>query len=85
MPLSWYPRLVYATPGERANWELIGEGQGIRWELLDEDISIEGLLAGRSSGESRRSLERWLAARKAGHSVALHALRRAEAEHCNEE
>lgn len=85
VPLSWYPRLVHATPEERAHWELIGDGQGFRWELLDEDISVEGLLAGRPSGESRRSLRRWLAAKKAGHSVALHELRRAETEHCSEE
>ena len=52
VPLSWYPRLVHATMEERAKWELIGDGQGLRWEDLDEDISVEGLLSGRPSGES---------------------------------
>ena len=53
VPLSWYPRLVHATPEERGHWELIGGGQGIHWPALDEDISVEMLLAGRKSGESR--------------------------------
>ena len=65
VPLSWYPRLVDATPRELSNWELIGGGQGIHWPYLDEDISIEGLLAGRKSGESPASLKQWLAARRA--------------------
>jgi len=71
VPLAWYPRLVHATQGERDAWELIGEGQGIRWEALDEDLSVEGLIAGRPSGESQRSLKRWLEARRAGRNVAL--------------
>lgn len=64
VPLAWYPRLVHATPAERRNWRLIGVGQGIHWPDLDEDISIEGLLAGRPSRESQASLKRWLAARQ---------------------
>lgn len=63
VPLAWFPRLVHATPQERANWQLIGKGQGIHWEDLDEDIHIEGLLAGRRSGESQKSLKRWLESR----------------------
>ena len=74
VPLAWYPRLVHATQGERDNWELIGDGQGIRWPDLDEDLRIEGLIAGRPSGESQRSLDRWQNAKRAGHSVALHDL-----------
>ena len=66
VPLAWYPRLVHATPAERLNWRLIGVGQGIHWPDLDEDISVEGLLAGRPSGESQESLKRWLEARQAG-------------------
>jgi hypothetical protein len=66
IPLAWYPRLVEATPQELSNWELIGGGQGIHWPNLDEDISIEGLLAGRKSGESRNSIKQWLGARRAG-------------------
>ena len=48
VPLAWYPRLVHATQDERNNWELIGNGQGIRWPDLDEDLSVEGFIAGRS-------------------------------------
>lgn len=64
VPLAWHPRLVHATPAERRNWRLIGVGLGIHWPDLDEDISVEGLLAGRPSGESQESLKRWLEARK---------------------
>lgn len=64
VPLEWYPRLVHATPDERAKWKLIGRGHGIHWEDLDEDISVEGILAGRPSGESQTSFKKWLAERK---------------------
>jgi hypothetical protein len=64
-PLGWFPRLEYATAGERAKWRLIGKGQGIHWDDLDEDISVEGLLAGKASGESQASFKRWLEGRKA--------------------
>ncbi len=63
-PLAWFPRLEYADSEERANWRLMGKGEGIHWEDLDEDISIDGLLAGRPSGESQDSLKRWLEGRK---------------------
>ena len=53
------------------NWELIGEGQGIRWPDLDEDLSVEGLIAGRPSGESQKSFKRWLEAKRSGRSVLL--------------
>ena len=75
VPLAWYPRLVHGTQEERDNWELIGNGQGIRWPDLDEDISVEGLIAGRPSGESQRSFKRWLAAKQSGGSVLLYELR----------
>ena len=65
VPLVWYPRLVHGTMEERNNWELIGDGEGIHWEEIDEDLSVEGLLAGRPSGESQRSFKRWLENRKA--------------------
>ncbi|OHB76545.1 MAG: hypothetical protein A2Z34_08215 [Planctomycetes bacterium RBG_16_59_8] len=64
VPLAWYPRLLYGTEAERAKWRLIGDGRGIHWPNLDEDISIEGLVAGRSSGESQSSLAKWLQRRK---------------------
>lgn len=60
IPLAWYPRLLHALPEERRKWRLIGRGEGIRWENLDEDISVEGLLAGRPSGESQQSLQKWM-------------------------
>ena len=64
VPLAWYPRLFHGSQQERENWELIGDGEGIHWPDLDEDISVEGLILGRRSGESQRSLQRWLDARK---------------------
>jgi hypothetical protein len=64
VPLAWYPRLFYATEEERQNWVLLGDGYAIEWPDLDEHIGIEGLLAGRSSGESARSLQRWLDSRR---------------------
>ncbi len=78
VPLAWYPRLIHATQKERDNWELIGNGQGIRWPDLDEDISTAGLIAGRPSGESQRSFKRWLEAKREGRSVALVDLQSAE-------
>ncbi len=60
VPLEWFPRLVHATPEERNNWRLIGRGHGIHWEDIDEDISVEGLLAGKTSGESQASFKKWL-------------------------
>jgi hypothetical protein len=65
VPLSWYPRLTHGTMAERANWRLIGRGEGIHWPDLDEDISVAGLLAGHRSGETSSSLRRWLATRRA--------------------
>ncbi len=64
VPLAWYPRLAHALPEERGHWRLIGRGEGIHWPDLDEDISVENLLAGRPSGESQRSLKRWLERRR---------------------
>jgi hypothetical protein len=63
VPLSWYPRLLRASHQERQNWQLLGNGYAIEWVDLDEHIGIEGLLAGKQSGESLHSFERWLAAR----------------------
>jgi len=63
VPLAWYPRLIHGTPEERGRFRFIGGGEGIHWPDLDEDISIEGIVAGRPSGESQRSLQRWLKSR----------------------
>ncbi len=59
IPITDFPRLDYATDEERRDFRLIGGGTGIHWPRLDEDISLESLLAGRASGESAASLERW--------------------------
>ena len=44
VPLAWFPRLLKATPKQRAEWEFLGRGMGIHWEAIDEDISIASLL-----------------------------------------
>jgi Protein of unknown function (DUF2442) len=46
VPLVWSWRLSEATPEQRANFEIIGNGAGIRWPEIDEDISAEGMLQG---------------------------------------
>lgn len=45
-PLVWFPRLSQANEEQRNNWELLGDGEGIHWPDIDEDLSINGLLAG---------------------------------------
>jgi Protein of unknown function (DUF2442) len=60
VPLAWYPRLVHGRSKERNGWRLIARGRGIHWPDLDEDISVENLLAGKPSGESAASFKRWL-------------------------
>lgn len=54
VPLAWFSRLLQGTPEERSQWELIGRGEGIHWPGLDEDISVVGLLAGRSDQTRKR-------------------------------
>ncbi len=66
VPLAWYPRLLHGTKAEREKYELIGDGEGIHWPELDEDLSVEGLLAGRRSAESAASLAKWMAKRGRG-------------------
>src|SRR5258708_10228585 len=63
LPLDWYPRLSHGTPAERNNWRLVGDGVGIHWPDLDEDLSVEGFLAGWKSRETPRSIKKWLAQR----------------------
>lgn len=63
VPLQWYPRLLKGTRGERSNWRILGAGYAIEWPKLDEHIGVAGLVAGRRSGESKKSFARWLAAR----------------------
>ena len=63
VPLAWFPRLLHGKPEERNKWRLIGDGEGIHWPDLDEDISVENLISGKSSGESQKSFKKWLEAR----------------------
>ena len=63
IPLDWYPGLFHGAPEERQCWQLLGDGYAIEWPDLDEHIGVEGLLAGRRSGESKKSIERWLKSR----------------------
>lgn len=65
-PIAWFPRLSHGTADERNHWRLIGGGRGIHWPDLDEDISVENLLAGKSSGESQTSFKKWLEGRHGG-------------------
>ena len=60
VPLTWFPRLVHASREQRNNWRLIGRGHGIHWDDIDEDVSVEGIITGRPSGESQSSLKKWL-------------------------
>ena len=64
VPLAWFPRLLHGSRKERSHWRLVARGEGIHWPQLDEDISVEGLLEGRPSGESQGSLQKWLTARR---------------------
>lgn len=63
VPLAWYPRLVHGTPAERNDFRFTGGGDGFHWPLLDEEISVESVLAGRASSENPHSFQRWLASR----------------------
>jgi hypothetical protein len=63
VPLAWFPRLLHGTPAERNKWRLIGDGEGIHWPDLDEDISVGNLILGKPSGESQKSFKKWLEAR----------------------
>ena len=60
VPLAWYPRLLHGSVEERNSWHLIGGGEGIHWNQLDEDISVKNIILGQPSGESQKSLQRWL-------------------------
>ena len=62
-PLEWFPRLLHATDAEKKNWGLVGNGEGLHWPEVDEDISVASLLEGIPSQESAASLQRWLDAR----------------------
>lgn len=54
IPLAWFPVLLEATPEQRLRYRIGASGNGLHWEELDEDISVEGLLAGRGDMTNRR-------------------------------
>jgi hypothetical protein len=64
VPLAWFPRLWHGTPRERDHFEIFGDGVYIHWPDVDEDLTVAGLLAGKRSGESPRSLRKWRDSRK---------------------
>ena len=53
VPLTWYPKLLKASPKERSHWEICGGGYGIHWPKIDEDLSSEGLLRGSPAPKAR--------------------------------
>lgn len=54
VPLAWFPRLLHAAAEQRSHFEILGDGEGIHWPDLDEDISVAGLLRGvRAPNRSR--------------------------------
>ncbi|HSM83234.1 MAG TPA: DUF2442 domain-containing protein [Nodosilinea sp.] len=64
VPLAWYPRLLHGSSEERQSWRLIASGEGIHWNILDEDISVKNIILGQPSGESQKSFQRWLTQRQ---------------------
>jgi hypothetical protein len=54
VPLTWFPRLLHARQADRENWELLGDGEGIHWPSLDEDLSVAGLLRGTPAPDAGR-------------------------------
>jgi hypothetical protein len=57
VPLVWFPRLLHANAAQRSTWRLVGDGLGIHWPEIDEDLSVEGLLRGVDApGASRRAV-----------------------------
>lgn len=56
VPIAWFPRLAHASSDERADYELLGDGEGIHWPQVDEDISVTGLLAGQPSIEAKGAI-----------------------------
>jgi hypothetical protein len=53
VPLAWFPRLMASAAPARADWQLLGDGEGIHWPAADEDLSVAGLLAGSRSAGTR--------------------------------
>jgi hypothetical protein len=54
VPLAWFPRLLHASPAQRSNWQLLGDGEGIHWPDVDEDLSVAGILRGTPASAKSR-------------------------------
>ena len=54
VPLAWFPRLLHATEAQRKNWELLGDGLGIHWPDVDEDLNVSGLLLGTPASQGSK-------------------------------
>ena len=54
VPLAWFPRLLHASPIQRSNWQLLGDGEGIHWPDVDEDLSVAGILRGSPAPQKKR-------------------------------
>jgi hypothetical protein len=54
VPLAWFPRLLHASVEQRSNWQLLGDGLGIHWPEIDEDLSVSGLLRGAAAPDAPR-------------------------------
>jgi Protein of unknown function (DUF2442) len=54
VPLAWFPRLLHASPEQRSNWQLLGDGEGIHWPDVDEDLSVAGILRGAPAPQKSR-------------------------------
>jgi hypothetical protein len=54
VPLAWFPRLLHASPAQRSNWQLLGDGEGIHWPDVDEDLSVSGILRGSPAPQKKR-------------------------------
>ena len=54
VPLVWFPRLLHAKPEQRRTWHLVGDGQGIHWPYLEEDLSVSGLLRGLAAPDTQK-------------------------------
>ena len=54
VPIAWFPRLLHADQDQRRNWRLVGDGQGIHWPDVDEDLSVSGLLRGAAAPDASK-------------------------------
>jgi hypothetical protein len=54
VPLTWFPRLLHASPAQRSNWQLLGDGEGIHWPDVHEDLSVAGILRGTPAPQQSR-------------------------------